>query len=162
MRGTVFDFIPLMIVLFVFGISMILASIILNGFIASATPEFTGQPLAILTNTQSLMGSFDYFFIFLAFGLIAAVIVGGYFIDVHPIFTIVSIFIIIILIVIVPQMANIFLDITASAELSAQTNQYPLTISFFQNLPIIILIGGIIATIVIFAKPRGGAIGGNY
>jgi hypothetical protein len=162
MKGTVLDLLGILLIIFIFSISTILATILMGTFTQTVTEsgEIQGEALAILQNTNSFMTGFDAISVFVIFGLILAVILGAFMIDTHPAFFIVTVFLLLIYMIIVPQISNVFLAFAENPEIVSTANNFPYMIYMWQHMPLIILIAVVVISIVIYGKVRGGGQGG--
>jgi len=162
MKGTVLDLLGILLILFIFSVCTILATILMGAFTQNVTDsgQMEGEALAILQNTNVYMTSFDSISVFVTFGLILAVILGAFMIDTHPAFFIVTVFLLLIYMVIVPQFSNVFLAFAENEQVISTANQFPYMIYMWQHMPLIILISVVVISIVIYGKVRGGSQGG--
>ena len=97
---------------------------------------------------------FDYFIpILYAITLISSIVLAFY-IDVNPIWYIVSIFAWILTLVYSAILSNVHYSIATQAELTAASSLFTYTVYFMNNLPIFALVGGLLIAIATYMKWR--------
>lgn len=113
----------------------------------------------VISDTSSGVGSFDKLIPFLLIGLIGFVLLmAGTMID-SPIMLFVGIIIMAVVIIIAVVYANVYNEISSTAEFSSTNAQLPIQNKFMQYLPIIgvlMVIGVGIAIMVRRSQSRGG------
>lgn len=158
MKGTVLDLLFIMIIGLAFSITAILGLYMLNMFSVESAGIITNtEGLGAITVGQNILANFDTLFIFMIFGLAFVAIIGAFYIKAHPVMMLVSIFVLVIIIVIAPQISNMFLEFSRDSlmETTVDTSFTRMT-TIYNNWPIIILSMGAVIILVIYAKIRGG------
>lgn len=102
--------------------------------------------------------TFDYLFLGLLIGLILAMVISSFLVDIHPIFMPMSIFFMITAIIISVPVSNIYQNMIANLSLESDL---PLTLFIMANLPYFIAVLGTINIIVVYAGKRILLGGGN-
>lgn len=97
---------------------------------------------------------FDGLVLFVLVGLWIAVLVGAFLIDVHPVFFVVAVFILVISLIIALVLNNGVQDLLDDDVISVE-DSFPITIWIFNNLFIISCVVSFSILIVLFGK-RGG------
>lgn len=154
--------IGLIIILFAVGVSAILFSKIF----LSVTEELKKQP-EFSNNTKETIESvetktvpfLDYLFFFSFVAILIGLIISSIYIDVHPALTIIFVIILIVAIILAGIFANAFVEIGEEDEIAGTYNQFKLTKSIVNNLPLIILISGIIVILILYGKSRSYGMG---
>lgn len=96
----------------------------------------------------------DGIFVFLLFGLWMAALIGSFFIDSHPIFFIITIFILVPIIIVGVVLGNTYEDYAEETDVYTFQTDLPMTYWIMTHfLPIVIVVGISIAT-VLYAKNR--------
>jgi hypothetical protein len=102
------------------------------------------------------MKTFDTIFMFVIIGLFIGLIVSSFMIQSHPIFFIVNVIVLAIVLLIAAQLSNVFDAVVLNTTQFNATAQvyYPKIIYAMANFPYILLLGGALALIALFAKGR--------
>lgn len=145
------DLIIMIVVAFAAAITLLVAVTIFNSIPAGTL--ITGEWLSI---GKASMEAFDMMFIFIAIGIGAAGIIGSYLLDLHPIFYIFSLMVMVIIMVIVPMLSNSFAGIALSDQMASATNDMDLTYLVMTNMPIIVAVIGLAMIIALYAKIKSG------
>lgn len=164
MKGSLLD-IPFIVVL---GIFCSITVIFMFSFMSQFNDVYQELPEDPFNNESKVsfqrgVDSFlfwDQALILLITGLMISSIIGAAFLNTHPIFFIVSIILLFVFIFIGAQAANVFLAIMEHASIAPYANQFPYIITFYQNLPLIILafMGVMMVVMYAFGGRRGGGI----
>lgn len=160
MKGSVLDVIIIPIIIFVLIFAVIFTYMFLTQFSTSASGALSAEGQAALQAGLSGYLFWDQAIVILIGGLFVTVLISAAMIDAHPMFFVVSIMLLIIFIFLGSQLANIFIAIAENASISNAANMFPYTITFFQNLPLFILVITISTAIVMFSF--GGRRSGTY
>lgn len=153
---TVLDLLEIVVVIFVFSMSVFIGfNIMLEYDEAIQEFDFPETALNVTDRALDAFAVFDYMFIFVVGGLMIAAIIGAFLIPTHPIFLVLSIVAFVIVLLIVPQVANVFLEFTISSDLNASVaDQYGSMIALWNVMPLIVMVFGAILIIVIYSKIR--------
>jgi hypothetical protein len=157
MKGfIILDIMMIIIVLFLVGMGVFIGSKMLTA-IEDQTSDINSSTYI----NQSYLKQGEYgldvmngVFIFLVVGLFIAVLIGAYMINEHPIFFIISFFLLVIMVMIGAGFSNVFESFSQTAEFSDQAGHFNIITEVMSKLPYIILIFGAIILIVMFGKGR--------
>ena len=97
------------------------------------------------------MATFDYFIVAIFAGLVIATVLSAFLINVHPAFLWLFILIMTLAVIVSVPLSNAY----QLADLTAKTS-FPLTGFIMNNLPLLTVITGIFAVVVVYAKSRFG------
>jgi hypothetical protein len=111
-------------------------------------------------STLGAIGIFNTLFPLLILGLIVMCAVGAMYIDSHPVFFFVSLFILGIVILLGVVYSNIYEQITTDSAFGATASNFLVMNLFMKYLPWVIAIVLIITMIIMWAKPGGSGGGG--
>lgn len=151
MKGSILDVIIIPIVTFTLIIAVIFTYMFLDQF---NTAAMTALPEAGQAAVQAGLDQYlfwDQAIIVLIGGLFAVTLVSAAMINAHPIFFVGAVMILIGFIFIGATLTNIFIEIVSSPQLAPTANLFPLTIQFFQNLPLFLVIMTISVAVVMFS-----------
>jgi hypothetical protein len=162
MKGSVTD-LPILIALIFSGAITIFIVYLVLGAVATAWPAAGpgyAQSKYVLDQGLAALGLFDNMFLLYAFGMGMVVIISGFFIDSHPGLFVFSVFLYLpIVIVTSAQITNAFYAIATTSTFTAIAETFPLTTLLILNLPLFILVIGILTAIVVHGKTSGGGTG---
>lgn len=152
MKGSIFD------IIFVLFMGMMAVFAILLIFIFLSNFNTTFQTLDVVSQSKTAIASgvtgflmWDQALVFLIGGLMVASLIGAALLKTHPLFFVLTLMGLILALVIGSQVANIFLEIMGAAQIAPYSNQFPLILTFYQNMPVFMLIYGAILLVVMFA-----------
>lgn len=158
-KGSIFDVIILSVILFILALFIIFGYKIMTEF----DTEFqTNDDLASESKSimSDLKGRFVNLFdgIFFAFMILfaIAIAVGAYYFPVHPVFFVMSIFIIIFVVILAAVFANTYSDISEASEISSPTAEFTLMPFIFNNYVLFIMVLAFLIVIIMYAKQREG------
>jgi len=149
MKGTVLDTVLLPILIFGMFVGVVFGLTIMNGI------NETGMLSISIPNFSTIM---DYGIVFIFFGSLIAAIISAFMIRTHPIFFVISVIMLIIISVTFPVLSNVFMGFATNSQITTYSNQLPLTLNVFANLPIFLVITGILIIIALYSKPGGGEV----
>jgi hypothetical protein len=155
MKGTVFDLLPIMLILFIFGFVVLSVSNVATKFKTSIDASNVENPTMQLNTTyieasQNAVNTFNYGFVFLGFGLALAAIIGASMLNVHPGFVILAIIVSVVFIILSGMLSDVF---TGTASSLGVTN-FPLMSLLMEKFPIFIAIVSTLIVVVLYAKSR--------
>lgn len=153
-KGSMSDLPFIIVVLFILGISVFVTVKFLGAYDDAWTYGGVGQE--IIDQGKSAMYTFDYMFVFLAIGLSATTLIGAFMIRSHPIFYVFSTILLGIMVLVSGQITNAFDKFVTSSAFSSIANSFPMMVTFMRNLPLFILISGILIAAVMYGRPQGG------
>jgi len=162
-KGSILDFFPMLLILFIFGMCSMIGYVLIIGVEAgfAGQPLITNQTMDILAIGKTTIGYFDEVFMFILFGLAIAIIVGGFYMRTHPIFIGIGIFVLVFVLVVTGVISNAFLELSGSDDLSAAAAQFGTMILAWQHMPVIILLIAVILFTVMHSRP-GKESGGGF
>lgn len=141
----------------ILAISVITVQIFLDAFGATSLGT---QYSTIVGNAEAGLQVFNYGFIFIGVVLFIVVLVSSYYISTNPLFFGVAVILLGVFILIASVMSGMFTEfIGADSTVVAAANQFPLTIIFINNLPLITLGLGIVVGIVLYLRMGQDAYG---
>jgi len=151
--------------LFVIGLAVLFVFFIVFGYMILEKFNEKWQNLDIANQeskdavdkvTTSYPSLFDTVFIITVVIFFLATIISAYFIDVHPIFFVVSLIVLIGVLVCAAIVAEANQEFLSNPKISGIIDKFPMMAWFSMHLfPIAVVMGGVII-IVLYAKLRGG------
>lgn len=102
---------------------------------------------------KTMVNRLDYVIMAVFIGLILSMIITGWFIGGNPIFMFIYFIVILIAVIISTFLANIWETATQSAIFGSTISSFPITNNILLKLPIYIAVIGVLAMVVMFAKP---------
>lgn len=157
---SVLDIITIGVIVLIFSISLIIGSYVWGEI--TDTPVFKENVHANATINQvsNIMFSFNGLYPYILIGLFLMVLISAYYIETHPIFFVISIGFLAIGIFTSGILVETFNSFASKPTFGAVTNQYPLIVQTWQNMPVIMLVMGSILMVVMYAKYRRDNMGG--
>jgi F0F1-type ATP synthase assembly protein I len=155
----ILDLVIVLIMITAFAVSSIIAYRIYTDFRETAAPSLetnNNVTSEVMGHTEDVLQSFDYIFLVLLIGLTIGVIISVTFIKTHPVFFIVTLFLLIVAIILAAQFSNIFYEIRTAPDLQNASSNYTIIPTVMDKLPLIALIIGAIILVYLFAKARSG------
>lgn len=144
------DVLPVAIIGFVVFFAVVFTYMFLAQFQAAADSIL---PTAAKQAVQSGMDQFliwDQGIILLIAGLWIVSLIGAAMINSHPIFFVATVMLLVCSIFVGATITNIFIEIAGNAEIASYANLFPLSIQFFQNLPLWLMVMTLSIGIVMF------------
>lgn len=151
--------ISLIVVMFALGLGAILFSKVFLSVTSEMKQqkEFSNTTLETIENVEGkTIPYLDYLFFFSFIAIFIGLIISSIYIDVHPALTVIFIIALIIAIVLAGIFSNAFIEVVEDEEIISTSNQFILTKTIVGNLPLIVLVTGIIVILVLYGKGRGG------
>jgi len=161
-KGSLLDLVVIAVFVFAFALSSLVGWVILEKFNEQTAGEGTlSERGTNITNDlqDSYSFTFDGLIVFVLAGLIVALIVSVMLIRTHPGFLWVSLFLLVIFGVVFFVLQETWSEVTDETLFSTETNataQFPITDYAMTNLLTILLIAGLVAVIVMYAKFGSG------
>lgn len=113
--------------------------------------------IATISQVNTSFTIFDTLFIFLQIGLMIALVISFYYIDSHPIYFFLSLFMLGLAIVLGASFSNMWEALGNQPSINATvTNYFPQSDWLMDNLPLLLLITGLISLAVLYGKSGGG------
>ena len=158
MKGTAIDIFTGIIVLFAFGVGIVVLLYVLNQMTTQfeAAGVLGNASITTMQQGEDALLAFNTGFIFLMIGFIAMAVLLAFFVDTHPAFLIISIILMIILVPVAAILTNTFRDIVTSPQLASTSAQFDIMLQVMNNLPLFMAIGGFLVIIVLYGKMRSG------
>lgn len=157
-QASMFDLIFAMLILLIFSI-MLLFAFKLYGSICTGLNS-TGIPILSCTGsnpatyTGTALGILSDTTIMVFVSLIVGAIVGGYFVQKHPIFAIGDIFMLFLVLLLSQIFTNVFANMVALNTFISIANQnLPSIVLIFQGLGVIALVSGVALIVIQYGKP---------
>ena len=160
MKGSIFDAFFITIIVFVLAIIVIIGHTVLSQTITAvnAAPNVTAgiqvMNVTILQQGQDALEVYDIMMPFIMIMLLIISIALAILNPTHPIFIIFAILTTSMFLLIVPQISNVYDQIIANDQLTASANEFTITATIMDNLPLIFLILAVIITIALFIAFR--------
>lgn len=156
MKGSVFDVLIIILVIFSVAIIGIVGNVVLTRVesVTNTSGALNNQSLSILQKGIRAERTFDDILPFILIGLIASSAVLAFLIPSHPVLIVPAIFSLVIIVMISGQLANAYNTIVTNEILVAEANQWDIANLMMRNLPLIATISGIIIMIAMFALSR--------
>ena len=157
-KGSVIDVILYAVIMFTLGIFIIF------GYKLMSTINTEIQNNQDLSSTSKTISSdlnskyvnlFDGIFITVFVFLALVIIVGAYFVYIHPVFYVPSLFIIVFIVLIAAVLTNVFNEITTSEDLATERASFTLMTFVMDDLMPYVLVLAFAVVIVSYAKWRG-------
>lgn len=165
MKGTVLDLFVLMLVLMIFSLSSIFGYYLLTQY-KDTTMQYaainTTPSQGILDSGLATLGYMDETAVFVLLGLSLSIIIGGFYLNLHPVVMGMSIFILVFVLLVSGILSNTMLEFFNVDTLSETVSHFPTTRFLWNNMPMIILAIGAILIIVMHARPSNEGGGGGF
>jgi len=156
-KGSALDIIILTAIILALGIVIVVGTHIKDNILPefqSALSDTTAQ--GVIGEVDAAFAVFDYVFIGVVLGMGAAAIVTAYLIPTHPAFFFISILLLMVALLLAPTFSNVFRTLTDDVEFSAIVDSYAMMKLVFENLPIFILMFGMLVMVATYAKITRG------
>lgn len=155
-RGSIEDSIFIVILLFITALVFIFAYVINNAISTGAAPAFenisAGSSIGFTVVDSIFEHTINYVYLAFFFGLIISLIITAFLTPTHPVFYLLSIIIFIALVLVSSIMSNMYESITSSATFTNAVHALPIMDYIMLHLPLISIVIGIIAAIIIFSR----------
>ncbi len=153
MKGTAFDILLLVVILFSIAIFVLFSYTISLELL----PAFndTGLNVTFLHQAQTALRVFDSGMAFLVGGFMIALIVSSFYIRTHPVFFILTLLVGVVVLMVSPIISNLYGEIASHTSMQAAANEFPIMTNVFQYLPYIVLAFIVIVSIVLYSKLGG-------
>lgn len=154
------DVINFGLIIFLFAIATFISLIVFQKFNTAmqGNDDIPTVVKTMLTGQSLLYTELDYAYIFLIVGLMVSLFLSGYFIETHRIFLVISIMLLLVDVVLGAIIANSY-DLIVK-EYPAVSASLPITVKLASLFPMIMLIGGVVFAIGLYAKGNKSSNGG--
>lgn len=159
-KGSVLDLFFVILIAFVFSISVLIAWTVADEVQTGIDEAVNNTDVASTWNTsymdygKSGLDIFNNMFLFIIIGLGLAVGVTAFFIPTHPAFFIITLIVFIISLTVAGIFSNVYTELASTSAFVSIGNEYSLITQAMQNLPIILLVIGVILLVVLYGKMR--------
>jgi hypothetical protein len=151
-RGSLSDYPSIIIMIFGGATVLIIAAMLVTNIKSGFSSA--GLDVTAFTDLEAVWTTFDYSISFLIIAFMGATVLGAAYVDTSPVFFVFSLLLLGITILVASQISNVFAAVAATGELSAAAGNFPIAIWIMANLPVILLSGAVLTTIVLYAKLR--------
>lgn len=155
----IFDVIYMVVGLFMLALTIIIIFVILSHLNDTwqSTEELGNESQEIMENYHSsYVNLWDYAFLFMLIGLFIAVIISSFYIDVHPIFFIISIILLIGVLIVTGILSNTFIELVSTDAVSSEASSFTIIPFVMNHFVMIICIMAFIIVGVMYAKNKLG------
>lgn len=163
-QGDIGDFLHLIVAAFLLGLMLFMGVTVWNGFTDAVeenqigydwNSDATGVNVTdILDSTERGINILDPGFVIFFFGFFLALLVSVFYLDTHPGFMVFGILLFLITLFVGMVMSDVFMTASTSEQLSDALITYPMTYHVMSNLPIYLLVMGMIFFIILYATRR--------
>jgi len=152
-KGSIVDIFLVIAVCFAAAIGMVASYNAIDDALQQTQSQIGSNAAAneTLQAARDSMETFDYFIVAIFAGLVIATVLSAFLINVHPAFLWLFILIMTLAVIVSVPLSNAY----QLAELTAKSS-FPLTGFIMNNLPLLTVITGIFAVVVVYAKSRFG------
>jgi len=164
-KGSIEDSVYIVILLFITALVFLFAYVINGAISSAAAPAFenvsAGSSIGFTVVNSIFDNTINYVYLAVFFGLIISLVVTSFLTPTHPIFLIFAIFVFIALMIVSVALSNAYSVITASSTFTAATSHMPIMDYIMTHLPLIAIVIGVLAAIIIFSRSGQGSFGGQ-
>lgn len=164
-RGSIEDTIFIVILLFITALVFLFAYVINFAISGAAAPAFENMSAGSSVGFTAVNSIFDntlnYIYLAVFFGLVISIIVTSFLTPTHPIFFVFAIFLFIVLMIVSVALSNAYSAITASSTFSSAVSHMPIMDYIMTHLPLVAIVIGVLAAIIIFSRSGQPAFGGQ-
>lgn len=151
------DILFMALLLFVVGITVFISFFLNKTFTTELRTvteiNTTPEAMTALDATDRVLNYSDYMYFAVFVGFVLFIIISGWFIGGHPIFTIFYLIFIVASVIIGAVLSNTWETVTSEPAFGTTLNSFPLTNHIMTNLPLYLAIMGFLAVVIVFAKP---------
>lgn len=122
------------------------------------------KAVEVVQGSLAVTERMDYVVFGVFIAMVLAILISGWFIAGHPIFSFVYFLLVVIGVVTSAILANTWETASQSSVFGASLTSFPITNNILLNLPIYVSIIGFLGLVIVFAKPQiaGGGGGGDF
>lgn len=155
-KGSVTDVFIIGAAIFILAITILLGSYLYNRVATEMLPHINSSTAATnainaMTNT---LPTFDYFFLAVFIGLVLAMIISGFMIETHPVFTFVFFIMMVLATIVAVPISNSYEAFANDPIFASTAANFAITNLILTKLPLITLVIGILMIIVIYGKSQ--------
>ena len=156
-KGSALDIIALCAIILALGIVIVVGTHIKDNILPEFQEALGGTAAqGIIDEVDVAFNVLDYVFIAVVVGMGAAAIVTAFMIPTHPVFFFISILLLMVALLLAPTFSNVFRTLTDDAEFSTIVDSYSMMKLVFENLPLFILMFGMLVMVATYAKMTRG------
>jgi len=163
-KASMLDMFYIVIVILFLGIMIVIGVYLKDQIFPQFTEMFgAGEATNVVNTANQGYRSMDFIFIFLFFGLCSVPIILAMLVDVHPVFFVINILVVIFFFIVTPQISNVMQQFWGQDEFAVYASggsgsyTFPIMTRIFQYLPFITCGISLILMIIMFVK-RGSTI----
>ena len=149
-RGSLLDMIPLMVVFFMFSFGIIIGYYVLSAYQTQAGPTLPAQGDQIVQSGLNAISYMDEAGIFVFVGIIIAIIIGGYYMNVHPSLIGIGIVVLSIIVFVSGALSDAFMALVGDSNIAVAASGFPAVTSIWENMPLLIVLIGAVLLVVIY------------
>lgn len=149
-KGSIMDIFTIMVFLVVFAVFIIFGKMIVNEFASDPVLTNNSYSKSALDTANSGMSGFDNLFLFVLIMLMVGSIIMAFMIRTHPVFFFIALFLLVFALVVAGILGKTMDTFTDDSQISSTTAQFPKMMLVLDNLPIFILVSGILIMISMY------------
>jgi len=160
-KGDVGDFIHLIVAVFMIGLMFFVGGTVWSSFKTSIENNVDIMDAENVNMSEQIdtmdtpINILDPLFALFFFGFFLALLVSVFYLDTHPGFIVFGILMFIIILFVGMVMSDVFSTAASTPELSDSMTIYPITYHIVSNLPIYLLVMGLIFFILLYSTRSG-------
>jgi len=154
-KGSILDLYIWFIILFVVGISILVATLLKDNIFPEMKGMMSSQAGSIFDYVDYSFNILDSVFVVVAVGVGLGAVILAFVIKSPPAFLFLSIILFVIALVVMPVFSNTFRSIAASSDFSTIIESYPMTKQIMAYLPLFGLGLGFLILLVTYSKLGG-------
>lgn len=152
------DLIILAVVILAAGFSLVIGNYVWTSFSTGLNNTIgdVSTTSETITNVTTAFNMFDTLFVMLQLGLMIGVVVSFFYLDSHPIYFFFSLFLLAFALILGAQFSNMWFELGQMSQLNATMANYPQGDWLMDNMPLLLLVTGLIGLAVLYGKTGGG------
>ena len=155
MKGSLGDLYYLMVILVITIITAVVCLLVTTAVDDAGFYDLVNNGTEITENMDTSFEIMDYgipvsFVISCLF-----IVIAVYFIKSHPLIFVASVVVMMIMVFVTANVVNVVINVLSADEFVTYSNQFPITVAFIQNLPLILFIFACMIAVSLYAKPGG-------
>lgn len=150
MKGTMADLFFVAIFLFLIGITLLVSYFLLDEIQSGTNGTLDSN---YFTKGKTALEGFNFGILMILFGVVATIIMSAFMIRTHPAFAVFSILMLVIVIVVGIQFSNFYNTFASTTSFSSiASTEFSIVTWLMNNLPIVLLIFGILIIIIMYGR----------
>jgi len=146
------DLAVVVIMVFVFSIVLLFSGVMLDEFSQVRKVQDNSEANQTISDAKTMLFNLNDWFPLIFIGLIGSVGIGAFFIKTHPVFFVASLVLLILFLLISPVFVNTFNEFAGQEQFSGVVDEYEEVVTFWQNLPVIVLVASVILLVLLYGK----------